>query len=232
MVYVVPTVYNSPSVYKTAGGGGVIPVPDGYKELLYIRPNVDENSIIGNNEAFCDLGPGNNTDVWEVNFLDITKVLPWLQNNSNTQSHDMMVLSNGKTRYLSFRKNANNLECSFNADGYYSGSPTIILPDIYNFKIDKTKALFGTTSINNGGGAISAGIASYTYPFGNGTDIMPIKIGVIKIWDQTETNLLHDWRPVEKLGGGDNRFGFYDIVNNVFKASSRSGRYFVPGPEV
>lgn len=227
-----PTVYKTSSVYNEAGGGGIPPIPEGYKELLYIRPNVDENSIIGNTEAYCDLGPGNNTDVWEINFLDITKILPWLQNNSNTQTHDFLSLSNGKTRFLSCRKNGNNLEFFFNADGYYSGSASIINPDIYKVKIDKIKAVFGTSSVNNGGGAISAGTASYTYPFGNGTDIMPVKIGNIKIWDQTETNLLHDWRPVEKLDGGDNRYGFLDVLNNVFKASARSGKYFIPGPEI
>ena len=232
MVYNGPTVYKSPSVYKTAGGGGVVPVPDGYKELLYIRPDCDENSVRYNSAAYCDLGPSRNDLKWVIDLVDFSVMKQWyINNNIGTSSTTCLGTSNGRIRYIEFRLDGSNFQGKYYCEGYYGGNWVNFPATLSKVTIDKVKAVIDNITIPNGGGAVSIGVGSLTIPWGNGTDIPPIKIGTIKMYD-TQDNLVHDWRPVEKLNGGDNRFGFYDIVNNVFKASSRAGRYFVPGPYV
>lgn len=213
-------------------GGGDTPVPYGYKELLYIMPDCDENSVRYNEAAYTDLGPNRNDTKWEISFIDFSVVKQWyINNNIGTASTSILSLSNGETRRIECKYSSGSLNLSYFAQGYSSGSSTPIQDGIYSMTIDGVNAKLNDSIIlNNGGGTISSGLASYTYPLGNGTDIPPIKVGKIKIYDVQDT-LLQDWRPVEKLNGGDNRFGFYDVVNNVFKASVRAGRYLIPGPE-
>ena len=228
-----PTIYKIPTVYKQAGGGGVVPVPDGFKQLLWVSPDCDENSIRYNEAAYIDIGPHYNNYKWVFDFIDLSKIKAWYQNNNiGTSSTYFLVISNGKTRYLGFRLDSNDIQFQYFAQGYYSGN-YITKNDlsIETIIIDKINAKISGITVPNGGGAISSGIGQQTYVFGQGTSIPPIKYGSLKIYD-VQDNLIEDWRPVERLGGGDNRYGYYDVINNVFKASIRSGRYLVGGPEI
>lgn len=229
-----PTIYKAPTVYKQAGagGGGIIPVPDGYKQLMWVAPDCDETSARYNSAAYIDLGTNYNYYKWKIDFLDLSKVPLWYANNNiGTSQTPFLEIVNGRTRYLAIRENAGNMEIIYNAQGYYSGPSVQKSCGIETCIIDGVNANISGVIIPNGGGTITKGTGAYSYPFGNGTSIIPIKIGTIKIYDEQD-NLVNDWRPVEKLGGGSNRFGYYDVVNDVFKASARAGRYMIPGPEV
>lgn len=227
-----PTVYTTSSVYKEAGGGGVAPLPDGYKELLYIRPDCDENSIRYNNAAYCDLGPSRNDLKWIIDIVDFSVMKQWyINNNIGSNETTCLGTSNGKIRYLLFRMDSGNFQARYWCEGYGAADWVNVPATISKVKIDKVNAHIDNYLLQNGGGTPSIGNGSLTFPWGGGADIPPLKIGTIKMYD-TQDNLVYNWKPVEKLNGGDNRFGLYDIVNNVFKASARAGRYFVPGPEV
>ena len=227
-----PTVYNTSSVYKEAGGGGVIPVPDGYKELMWIATDCDETSVRYNEAAYVNLGTNYNNYKWKIDFLDLSKLSLWYSNNNiGSATTSFLTISNGKTRHLEFNENAGNMQIRYYAQGYSSGAWKQIQFGLETCIIDGVNANISGEIIPNGGGAISKGSGSFTYPFGGGTSIPPIKIGTIKIYDEQD-KLVNDWRPVELLGGGSNRFGYYDVINNVFKASERAGRYMIPGPEI
>lgn len=227
-----PTVYNTASVYAEATGGGVVPVPDGYKELMWISPDCDETSVRYNDAAYINLGTNYNYYKWKIDFLDLSKVPAWYANNNiGTGTTSFLSISNGKTRSLSFCENAGNMQMQYFAEGYSSGNWTQISFDFETCIIDGVNANISGIIIPNGGGAIDKGSGSHTYIFGGGTSIPPIKIGTIKIYDEQDY-LVNDWRPVEKLGGGLNRFGYYDVLNDVFKTSERAGRYMIPGPEI
>lgn len=233
MIENVPGIYNTPSIYKAGGGGGGdIPVPDGYKELLYIRPDCDENSVRNNGAAYCNLGPSRNDLKWVIEIVDFTVMKQWyINNNIGTVETQCLGTSNGKIRYLMFRMDSGNFQARYWCEGYDGANWENIPATISKVEIDKVNAHIDSYLLQNGGGSPSIGNATSTLPWGGGTSIPPLKIGTIKMYD-TQDNLVHDWRPVEKLNGGDNRFGFYDVTNNVFKASDRAGRYMIPGPEV
>lgn len=228
-----PTIYRGESIYNTgAGGGGDTPLPDEYKELLYIRPDCDENSVRFNGAAYCDLGPSRNDLKWVIEIVDFTVMKQWYINNNIGNGETICLgTSNGKIRYLMFRTDSGNFQARYWCQGYGGANWVNIPATISKVKIDKVNAHIDNYLLQNGGGSPSIGSGSLTLPWGGGTDIPPLKIGTIKMYDEQD-NIVHLWKPVEHLGGGDNRFGFYDVTNNVFKASARNGRYFVPGPAV
>lgn len=224
-----PGIYAAPSIYNqagTGGGGGPIPTPDGYKEVLYLRSD-SENGLGG---AIANFGASRNDYKVVVPFVDFTGTQQFMIDNT---VNEIILLSraNGKTSYITLKQDSNGLKASVSIEGYYYGSEVYINEGVSNILIDKTHAEIGYTSIYPGGGSISAGACSHFWVPMAGTGTAPIKIGRIYVYD-TDDNLVQEWRPVEKLGGGNNRFGWYDVVNNVFKASIKAGRYFVPGPYV
>lgn len=230
MVYNKPTIYKAPTVYKQAGGGGgIIPVPDGYNELMWITSDF---LINGNDASYIDLGKGYNTYKYVMPFVDCTDFFDYLiTNNITTDNYGLPSMANGHIKNAIIRQTGGIIELGMQQEGC-SGSGYINLsprPNVTNVINDKDYIKIGEFVQTRGPGNISVGTCSYLRPFELGK--MAFKIGPIKVYD-VQGNLFQDWRPVEQLGGGDNRFGYYDVINNVFKASERAGRYMIPGPEV
>lgn len=229
MVNNAPSVYKSPSVYKIDGGGGVIPVPDGYKELMWITSDFFLN---GSDASYIDLGTGYNTYKYVMPFVDCTDVFNYLITNNKTNSNYCLpTMSNGQTKNAIIEQSGGIIKLSMQQEGCY-GSGYIDLspmPTVTNVINDKDYIQIGEFIRTRGTGNIIVGTSSYLRPFGLGD--LAFKIGPIKVYDG-QSNLFQDWRPVEKLNGGDNRFGYLNILNGVFKGSVRSGRYILPGPEI
>lgn len=224
-----PTVYNTASVYSEAGGGGVIPVPDGYKELMWITSDF---LINGNDASYIDLGTGYNTYKYVMPFVDCTDYFNYLiTNNKTTDNYCLPTMSNGRIKNAIIRQTGGIIKLGMQQEGC-SGSSYIDLspmPTITNVINDKDYVKIGDFVKNRGTGNISVGTGQFLRPFSLGETFF--KIGPIKVYDG-QNNLFQDWRPVEKLNGGNNRFGYLNILNGVFKNSLRSGRYIVPGPEI
>lgn len=228
MIENAPGIYAAASIYNQAGpgGGGPIPTPGGYKEVLYLRPD-SENGLSG---AIANFGASRNDYKVVVPFVDFTGTQKFMIDNA-VNTITLLGRANGKTSYISLRQDSNGLKALVSIQGYSTGSEVYITEGVSNILIDKTHAEIGNTSLYPGGGSISAGDCFYFWVPMAGTGTAPIKMGRMYVYD-TDENLVQEWRPVEKLGGGANRFGWYDVVNDVFKASNTNGRYFVPGPYI
>lgn len=230
-----PSIYNGAGIYNTgaeSGGGGDAPVPEEYKELMYIATDVDVNTNYTSNGSFTSLGGFRTDSKIFVSLFDFTLIKQWLINNNKSSALIyLMSQVDGKQRYFMYQYDGTNQKGTYFVQGAGAGSVVNFSPSIEYIVMTKSDVAIGNILFNAGGGSPSYGASNSFYPFGSGTDIPPAKCGKIKIYDSNDV-LIKDWRPVEKIGAGNNRFGFYDTINNVFRNSIRSGHYFIGGPEI
>lgn len=227
-----PSIYKGAGIYKTVdagGGGGGVPVPDGYKELMWITSDFLTN---GNDASYIDLGKGYNTYKYVMPFVDCSDFFNYLISNNKTADYYCLPsMANGRIKNAIIQQTAGIIKLEMQQEGV-SGSGYIDLtpmPTITNVINDKDYIKIGEFVKTRGEGNISVGTGSFLRPFDLGECCF--KIGTIKVYDEQD-NLFQDWRPVEKLNGGNNRFGYLNVLNNVFKSSERPGRYILPGPEI
>lgn len=204
-------------------------VPDTYKELLWIRSDYKEN---GNDASYVDLGTGYNTYTYKFELVDLTDCVKYMIDNNYTRDLYMLGMSNGDIKNVVLTQRSGSIEAKFVQAGTSGLSPTVLtdVPSVCQCFTYKDYAVLNGVTLNRGSGTVRVGTGSITPVLGRGSDPASlVKLGRIKVYTESD-ELFQDWRPVEKIDGSNNRFGYYDIVNNVFKASERLGRYLVPGP--
>lgn len=214
-----PTVYNTSSVYKEAGGGGSI--PDTYKQIIYLRNKnngwvkiptdniygwgvegvfaLNSYSASGPNGFFSHRGDSND-------ILGITPSDKRLDINNHTfvGSYTLSDLNNFEPFKINIRQNNTN-----NINGVVS---------------------YGSTSINVSVNSNARTMGTYITlfrdsdnPFGNSKRI---DIYYFKFFN-TKNELMLDLVPVIRTG--DNAKGFFDKLTNNFYACEGQGD-LEPGP--
>ena len=204
-------------------------VPDTYKELLWVTSDFKEN---GGNASYVNLGTGYNTYTYKFELVDLTDVIKYMIDNNYTRDLYMFGMTNGNIKNVVLTQSSGSIKAKFQQEGVSGISYTTlsVVPSVCQCYTYRDYAVLNGVTLNRGAGTVRVGTGSNTLVLGGGSDYDSlVKLGRIKVYTESD-ELFQDWRPVEKIDGGGNRFGFYDIVNSVFKASERPSRYLVPGP--
>ena len=217
MVNNAPSVYKSPSVYKTAGGGGGLPPQ--YTKLLYVRNK--GNAWVKIDKAINGLGVD---AVIALNSYSSNNSVGFLANRGS--SNDVL--------YISDTKNF-----SWN-NASYSGSQQLNA-SLYEQIFIKGRAN-GTNTVNvtvgYGVNTYSFSVAAATYNRGNYivllretdnpfADSKRLDFYSSKIYDRTN-ELMLDLVPCKN---SSNEYGVFDFVDNLFYKFESQGD-IIPGPEI
>ena len=224
-----PTVYNTASVYKEAGGGGGGGVPVEYWELEYLEISRDN----GGANFVVNLPTFNNKDknieiVFEIEkYIEtVQRTILYIGKNNNSSpgvflSYVLRTLS--QQEFLS-RNNIND---------YYTPKLYVNL-DSYKVKFNIQNSIF---DVETGAGTIVNGSTNYSESSGfnrlflftdrttPGEYSQPYgKFYSLKIQDVC--NIV----PVKRKG--DNVVGIFDLVSNTFYAPNYGGSNIISGPIV
>lgn len=209
MVYGIPTAYKAPSVYKTAGGGGVTPAPD---PSLYIVGN----AIRATGKTSFDF-PNDDTHT-NISITDKISFDIYMSNVTGGYYFGVFECGNNSVRYirLDFQTAYWVLRTKNRGNDFSNTFSPAITNSIKGHQAGDISSVNSKTITTDTGSGQTFLKQFFSWGFGVGTNLF----FSLKIEDENGT-IKNNFIPVKRIEDG--KIGFYDTYSDYFVQNSLDG---------